>query len=129
MEIVLKSRLLTSKEIALFSYCQHFLEVYTISDISKANGQYVDEAYHCHQPTHTSFIKPSDGTTSFFAGQLDSLNNVSRSTSLPHNNGIVHLFGPRTSHWLYGNYDGQSGSIGMKYYIPDLELQGSQQEH
>jgi hypothetical protein len=47
MEIVIASRLLTPKEIVLFNYCQHFLEAYTISDISEANGQYVDEAYLC----------------------------------------------------------------------------------
>jgi hypothetical protein len=37
MDIVIESRLLTPKEIVLFNYCQHFLEVYTISDISEAN--------------------------------------------------------------------------------------------
>jgi hypothetical protein len=46
-EIVIESCLLTPKEIVLFNYCQHFLEAYTISDISEANGQYVDEAYLC----------------------------------------------------------------------------------
>jgi hypothetical protein len=57
MEIVVESRLLTPKEIVLFNYCQHFMEVSTISDISEANGQYVDEAYLCRQPAHTSFSK------------------------------------------------------------------------
>jgi hypothetical protein len=33
MEILIESHLLTSKEIVLFNYCQHFLEAYTISDI------------------------------------------------------------------------------------------------
>jgi hypothetical protein len=47
MDIIIESRLLTPKEIVLFNYCQHFLEAYTISDISEANGQYVDEAYLC----------------------------------------------------------------------------------
>jgi hypothetical protein len=45
MEIDIESRLLTPKEIVLFNYCQHFLEAFTVSDISEANGQYVDEAY------------------------------------------------------------------------------------
>jgi hypothetical protein len=45
MDIVIESRQLTPKEIVVFNCCQHFLEVYTISDISEANGQYVDEAY------------------------------------------------------------------------------------
>jgi hypothetical protein len=57
MDIVFKSRLLTPKEIVLFNYCQHFLEAYTISDISEANGQYVDEAYLCRQPQHTPLSK------------------------------------------------------------------------
>jgi hypothetical protein len=39
MEIVIESHLLTPKEIVLFNYCQYFLEAYTISDISEANGQ------------------------------------------------------------------------------------------
>jgi hypothetical protein len=47
MDIIIESCLLTPKEIVLFNYCQHFLEAYTISDISEANGQYVDEAYLC----------------------------------------------------------------------------------
>jgi hypothetical protein len=54
MDIVIESRLLTPKEIVLFNYCQHFLEVYTISDISEANGQYVDKAYLRRQPQHTT---------------------------------------------------------------------------
>jgi hypothetical protein len=57
MEIVIASHLLTPKEIVLFNYCQHFLEAYTISDVSEANEQYVDEAYLCRQPTHSSFSK------------------------------------------------------------------------
>jgi hypothetical protein len=57
MDIIIESRLLTPKEIVLFNYCQHFLEVYTISDISEANGQYVDEAYLCRQPQHTHLSK------------------------------------------------------------------------
>jgi hypothetical protein len=54
-EIVIASHLLTPKEIVLFNYCQHFLKAYTISDISEANGQYVDEVYLGCQPTHMSF--------------------------------------------------------------------------
>jgi hypothetical protein len=57
MEIVINSRILTLKEIVLFNYCQHCLETYTISNTSEANGQYVDEAYLCRQPSHTSFSK------------------------------------------------------------------------
>jgi len=57
MELVVASQLLTPKEIVLFNYCQHFLEVYTLSDISEANGQYVDEAFLCRQPTHTHLSK------------------------------------------------------------------------
>jgi hypothetical protein len=57
MEIVIESRLLTPKEIVLLNYCQHFLEAYTISDISEANGQYIDEAFLGRQPSHTSFSK------------------------------------------------------------------------
>jgi hypothetical protein len=57
MDIVMESRLLTPKEIVLFNYCQHFLEVYTISDISEANGQYVDESYLRPEPHHTSLSK------------------------------------------------------------------------
>jgi hypothetical protein len=57
MEIVIESHLLTPKEIVLFNYCQHFLEAYTISDISEANGQYVDEAYLCPQLLHTDISK------------------------------------------------------------------------
>jgi hypothetical protein len=49
MEIVIASRLLTPKEMVLFNYCQHFLETYTISDISEANGH--------RQPHHTSLRK------------------------------------------------------------------------
>jgi len=59
VDIVIESRLLTPKEIVLFNYCQHFLEVYTISDIAEANGQYMDEAYlrpplpkSLHLPVH-----------------------------------------------------------------------------
>ena len=57
MEIVIESHLLTPKEIVLFNYCQHFLEAYTISDISEANGQYVDEAHLCPQLLHTDISK------------------------------------------------------------------------
>jgi hypothetical protein len=57
MDNVIKSRLLTPKEIVLFNYCKHFLEAYTISDTLEANGQYVDDAYLCWQPHHTPLSK------------------------------------------------------------------------
>jgi hypothetical protein len=57
MGIIIESRLLTPKEIVLFNYCQHFLEAYTISDISEADGRHVVEAYLYRQPHHTSLSK------------------------------------------------------------------------
>jgi hypothetical protein len=57
----------------------------------------------------------SAGTISFLDKQPDRLRQYSKSISLPHDNGIVLLSGPRISHWRYGNLVGQSGNVKMRH--------------
>jgi hypothetical protein len=83
MDIVIESHLLTPKETVLFNYCQDFLEVYTISNISEANGQYVDEAYLRQQPQHTSILHQdmggmAQGSTALVQSRHQKTQNVPR---------------------------------------------------
>jgi hypothetical protein len=60
--------------------------------------------------------------------QLNSLNNASKPTFLKRNNGTMPPFGPKTSHWHYGNSDGKSGRSETRSFMIAWASYGSQQE-
>ena len=61
MEMVVQSDRFTAREIRFFNYCQHFLEVYTLSDISDATGRFVEPSFLARNPSQ------SDSSRSFGA--------------------------------------------------------------
>jgi hypothetical protein len=69
------------------------------------------------------------GTISFLDKKLDSLSQYNKSISPPHGNGTALPFGPRISHWHFGNLDGQSGNTGMRHSMTAPELTGCPKEN